>query len=122
MSVYSRAEVCGLLDADVYLGAREAELSRFSTLRVPSASWTIFHSMLPKALGRKFEPSFIEIAQTMVAMVANMKTTSISLRVTHFTMRNLHIPFKSGQPPSGEKDPSNPVIQWNCEEVNVASA
>jgi CubicO group peptidase (beta-lactamase class C family) len=80
MGEYLREEISGPLGADAQIGASDSELERYSDLIWPGMKGAIVgvmaHSMLPKFMGRRFEPNFLEIMEVLKLFSAEMKPTS----------------------------------------------
>jgi CubicO group peptidase (beta-lactamase class C family) len=80
MGEFLREEISGPLGADVQIGANDSELERYSDLIWPGMKGAIVgvmaEAMLPKFMGRRFEPSFLEIIEVLKMFSAGMKPSS----------------------------------------------
>ncbi len=79
MGEYLREEISAPLDSDVFIGVEDGELGRFSKLIFPSMGGVFLQAMLPKFMGRKFEPSLSEVLNVMKMFAGSIKSGKTNL-------------------------------------------
>jgi CubicO group peptidase (beta-lactamase class C family) len=73
---FLRADISGPLGADAFIGLTDSELERKTDLIYPGMKGVMLNSMLPKCLGRKFEPNLMGIIDVTKMFGAGAKDQS----------------------------------------------
>jgi hypothetical protein len=77
----------------VIIGAKESDLERITNLIFPKMAGVFLQSMLPRFMGRKFEPNFIDMIGIMRMFSSAEKPTSEQLEFTFEKLSTLPIPL-----------------------------
>jgi len=70
---FLREEIGGPLGADVNIGLREEELQRRSAVAPLRTGFVLADSLKPKAMNRKMERNFFQLARTMIGLLPAMR-------------------------------------------------
>ena len=73
---FLRHEVCGPLEADVFIGVPESELERIRPVKLLSWAFVFLQSLKPKALGRRIHHSFFSLFRRFLKVIPTYRNST----------------------------------------------